>query len=122
MHRRSPGSPTDTASIRKCWRSTRWDSRPIRYFAHELIHDSDRAGMVKVGQRADLVLLNANPLDDIRNARDIAGVIVGGRWLSARQLREQTEENVAYFAKLERRAGLLADRARYLKDCRSGSL
>jgi len=89
---------------------------------HELMHDSDRVGLVKVGQRADLVLLNANPLDDIRNARDIAGVIVGGRWLSARRLREQTEENIAYFAGLERKAGLVADRARYLKDCRSGSL
>lgn len=89
---------------------------------HELMHDSDRVGLVKLGQRADLVLLNANPLDDIRNARDIAGVIVGGRWLSARRLREQTEENIAYFGRLERKAGLMADRARYLKDCRSGSL
>jgi len=89
---------------------------------HELMRDSDRAGLVKVGQRADLVLLNANPLNDIRNARDIAGVIVGGRWLSARRLREQTEENIAYFGRLERKAGPIADRARYLKDCRSGSL
>jgi hypothetical protein len=78
--------------------------------------------LVKVGQRADLVLLNANPLDDIRNARDIAGVIVDGRWLSARQLREQTKDNIAYFGRLECKAGLLAYRARYLKDCRSGSL
>jgi imidazolonepropionase-like amidohydrolase len=89
---------------------------------HELIGDSDRAGLVKVGQRADLVLLNANPLNDIRNAREIAGVIVGGRWLSARRLRDQTEENIAYFGRLERKAGLTADRARYLEDCRSGSL
>ena len=89
---------------------------------HELMRDSDRAGLIKVGQRADLVLLNANPLNDIRNARDIAGVIVGGRWLSARRLREQTEENIAYFGRLGRKAGLIADRARYLKDCRSGSL
>jgi adenine deaminase len=86
------------------------------------MRDSDRAGLVKVGQRADLVLLNANPLDDIRNARDIAGVIVGGRWLSARRLRKQTKADIAYFGRLERKAGLMADRARYLKDCRSGSL
>jgi imidazolonepropionase-like amidohydrolase len=89
---------------------------------HELMRDSDRAGLVKVGQRADLVLLNANPLNDIRNARDIAGVIVRGHWLSARRLREQTEENIAYFAGLERKAGLMAGRVLYLKDCRSGSL
>ncbi|MBS0422765.1 MAG: amidohydrolase family protein [Proteobacteria bacterium] len=89
---------------------------------HELLGEGDRAGLIKVGQRADLVLLNANPLDDIRNARDITGVIVGGRWLSARRLREQTKENAAYFGRLERKAGLMADRARYLKDSRSGSL
>jgi len=89
---------------------------------HELMRDSDRAGLVKVGQRADLVLLNANPLDDIRNARDIAGVIIGGRWLSAHQLREQTKENIAYFGRLARKARLMADRARYLEDGRSGSL
>ena len=90
--------------------------------AHEFFGTIGQSGTIEKGKRADLVLLNANPLDDIRNARDIAGVIVGGRWLSARRLREQTDENIAYFAGLERKAGLMANRTRYLKDCRSGSL
>ena len=89
---------------------------------HELIRDSDRAGFVKVGQRADLVLLNANPLADIRNARNIAGVVVDGHWLSARQLHERTQENTAYFRRLASQAGLAADKARYLSDCGRGSL
>ena len=38
-------------------------------------------GEVKMGYRADLVLLNANPLNDIRNARDIAGVVAKGRYI-----------------------------------------
>ena len=39
-------------------------------------------GRVAEGQRADLVLLNANPLDDIGHFADSAGVMVNGLWLS----------------------------------------
>ena len=39
-------------------------------------------GQVAEGQRADLVLLNANPLDDIGHFADSAGVMVNGQWLS----------------------------------------
>lgn len=38
-------------------------------------------GIVAVGQRADLVLLDANPLADIRNTRRITGVVLRGRWI-----------------------------------------
>ena len=43
---------------------------------------ADRAnfGEIAQGQRADLVLLNANPVDDIMNVADQAGVMVAGRW------------------------------------------
>lgn len=40
----------------------------------------ERRGRVAVGGDADLVLLDADPLADIANARRIAGVMVGGRW------------------------------------------
>jgi imidazolonepropionase-like amidohydrolase len=36
-------------------------------------------GTVAQGQRADLVLLDANPLDDIRNTQRVRAVIVNGR-------------------------------------------
>jgi len=38
-------------------------------------------GTVETGKFADLVLLDANPLDDIKNTRKIEGVFVNGRWL-----------------------------------------
>ena len=38
---------------------------------------------------ADLVLLKANPLEDIRNTRQIAGVIADGRYFSEQQLDEE---------------------------------
>jgi len=39
----------------------------------------DELGTVEAGKLADLVLLEANPLDDISNTRRIATVIVRGR-------------------------------------------
>lgn len=36
-------------------------------------------GTIEVGKYADLVLLNANPLDDIQNTRKISAVFVNGR-------------------------------------------
>ena len=37
------------------------------------------AGTVTTGKRADLILLDANPLADISNTMKIAGVMMGGR-------------------------------------------
>ncbi len=42
----------------------------------------NRLGTVEKGKLADLVLLDANPLDDIRNTQKIAGVIANGRYFS----------------------------------------
>ena len=39
----------------------------------------DTLGTVEKGKKADLVLLEANPLENISNTRRIAAVIVGGR-------------------------------------------
>jgi hypothetical protein len=41
------------------------------------------SGMIAVGERADMVLLDANPLADIRNTRHIRGVVVRGEWKPA---------------------------------------
>ena len=42
------------------------------------------AGTIEVGKRADLVLLDANPLDDIRNVRLIRAVVLDGKLLEPR--------------------------------------
>jgi len=43
-------------------------------------------GIVAVGHEADLLLLDANPLADIRNSRRIHGVMTRGQWHSAAEL------------------------------------
>jgi imidazolonepropionase-like amidohydrolase len=39
------------------------------------------SGTIAVGHRADLLLLDANPLEDVANVRRQAGVMAYGRWL-----------------------------------------
>jgi imidazolonepropionase-like amidohydrolase len=52
----------------------------------EFLHASAEWGTVEPGKRADLVLLAANPLEDIRNTTRIGGVSVGGKWLETPEL------------------------------------
>lgn len=47
------------------------------------------AGTIEAGKRADLVLLEGNPLNDIRNTIRRAGVMVRGRWLSAADIQSR---------------------------------
>lgn len=47
----------------------------------EYFRAKDTFGTVAPGQRADLLLLDANPLEDVRNVSRIAGVMARGRWV-----------------------------------------
>ncbi len=49
--------------------------------AAEFMGLQDSLGTIEPGQIADLVLLDANPLEDIRNTRSIAAVVQAGRLL-----------------------------------------
>ena len=59
---------------------------PARYF-----QTPEAFGTVQEGRRADLILLDANPLDDVANLRRPAGVMIRGRWLSQAEIREGLE-------------------------------
>jgi len=43
-------------------------------------------GTIAAGKRADLVLLDANPLQNIDNSMKIAGVMVNGRWMTKAEI------------------------------------
>ena len=51
--------------------------RPAEYFSLQ-----DEMGTIDVGKRADLIMLNANPLDDISNTKAISAVVTKGRLLT----------------------------------------
>jgi imidazolonepropionase-like amidohydrolase len=53
------------------------------------------AGSIAVGKRADLILLDANPLADIRNVGKQAGVMIGGKWLAKDEIQRQLAGLVA---------------------------
>ena len=56
---------------------------PARFFEAE-----KKLGTIEKGKMADLVILGANPLEDIRNVRKVQGVIAHGRYLSRKDLDE----------------------------------
>ena len=58
-------------------------SSPILPLAN---HQHDVPADCEEGKRADLVLLDANPLEDIANARQISGVMVQGRYFDRSDL------------------------------------
>ena len=64
-----------------------------RYVAEHLKQDGS-FGTVAVGNRADLVLLDANPLATVENLTRRAGVMVRGRWVS----REEIDRGLAELA------------------------
>lgn len=62
--------------------------------AAEYLHASDEFGSVRPGLRADLILVDGNPLDDVRNAARRSGVMLRGRWMPATEL-DQALSDVA---------------------------
>lgn len=58
----------------------------------------DSFGTVAPGRRADLVLTNSNPLADVANVADRAGVMIRGVWKSEAEIQEELEAIATSFA------------------------
>jgi imidazolonepropionase-like amidohydrolase len=59
---------------------------------HEFLGTLSTVGTIERGKRADLVLLNANPLDNIAATNDRAGVMLKGRWYAQAELNAWLDE------------------------------
>jgi imidazolonepropionase-like amidohydrolase len=60
---------------------------------------SQKQGTIEVGKNADLLLLDANPLDDIHNTEKIRALVIHGKLLDRTQLDEQLKKAAAFAAR-----------------------
>ena len=77
------------------WQILESGTRNVAEYAAKDLRIDGTFGTVAVGNRADLILLDANPLTDARNVAKRAGVMVRGRWLPASELDRMLAEMAA---------------------------
>jgi hypothetical protein len=63
-------------------------------FIHQYVRGAEEFGTIAPGKSADLVMVRANPLLDVRNMRQPVGVMVRGRWFESRELQALVETPV----------------------------
>lgn len=66
--------------------------------AAEFLNGLEEFGAISVGKRADMILLDDNPLKKIENSTHIAGVMVRGRWLAQTDIRRMLDEQAAAYS------------------------
>ncbi len=76
------------------WRVLESGSKNVGLYVAQDLKQDGRFGTVTVGSRADLVLLDANPLQNVANLAKRSGVMVKGRWVP----REEIDRGLAALA------------------------
>ncbi len=66
--------------------------------AAEFLGDSSEFGTIEVGKRADLILLEANPLEHVEAIASPLGVMVRGRWFAREELLRKLDELAGTYA------------------------
>jgi imidazolonepropionase-like amidohydrolase len=77
------------------WQVLESGTRNVAEYAARDLKLDGKFGTVAAGNRADLILLDANPLTDVGNVAKRAGVMVRGRWLPAAELDRMLAEMAA---------------------------
>lgn len=67
--------------------------------AAEMVGYEDRLGTVEAGKEADLLLLNKNPLEDIKNTSEIFGVVSKGSWFPQTELQTMLDKIAQSYSK-----------------------
>jgi hypothetical protein len=57
--------------------------------AARALHQQDTVGTIDIGKRADLLLIEGNPLEQVSNVKKVAGVMLRGRWLPEAELQKR---------------------------------
>ncbi len=69
--------------------------RASTFNAAKILDKTDEFGKLAVGNQADLLILNANPLEDLDHLQDIHAVVKSGRLYEADQLAQDSPQQIA---------------------------
>lgn len=69
--------------------------------AADFLGASEEFGTVADGRRADLILVEASPLEDVGNVARLVGVSIRGRWFSKKDLRVLLDELARKYAEVK---------------------
>ncbi|HET9439051.1 MAG TPA: amidohydrolase family protein [Longimicrobiales bacterium] len=58
----------------------------------EYLGESERAGTIAPGQHSDLLLVDANPLEDISALSHLSGVLLRGRWIGKAEIQRRMQQ------------------------------
>lgn len=73
-------------------------AKNVATYVRDVLKQDGAFGTVAAGNRADLVLLDANPLQSVENLKKRSGVMVRGRWVSAAEIDRGLAELATRFA------------------------
>ena len=73
-------------------------TREVARYVEESLGQPGDFGTVTVGNRADLILVGANPLEGVDALQELEGVMVEGRWLDGQAISSRLEEIAARYA------------------------
>ena len=78
-------------------------TRTAGEFIHKYVPAAEEFGTIAPGKSADLLLLTANPLVDVRNVHQPVGVMVRGRWFEKQELQTLIEIPVSGYRRVAAR-------------------
>ena len=61
----------------------------------EYLGESERAGTIEIGKQGDMILVDANPLENVTGASKISGVLLRGRWIGKEEIDRRMQEIAA---------------------------
>ncbi|MDX6386110.1 MAG: hypothetical protein QOK48_3683 [Blastocatellia bacterium] len=67
-------------------------------YAAEALNGANEFGTVSIGKRADLILIEGNPFEDINQVSKQSGVMVRGRWHDQAEIKKKLDEIASSFA------------------------
>ena len=83
--------------MRRSWHSRHVNLTPYQAFRTGTVNvarylgDKD-SGVIEEGAISNLLLVNGNPLADIRNTRKISGVLLGDHWMDEEHIKSELKK------------------------------